>query len=268
MNIRLLGTGAADGIPGLFSDNQVSRYARENGGKDFRTRSAALVDGVLKIDLGPDTFCQLQRECLSARDWSGLVFTHSHEDHLAVSEIQYALYPFVEQDHLPFTIFGNATVLGLLRERYPHWPLDMVETRSFLTYTHGPYRITPVAATHTIGEDCHNLLIERRGKTILYATDTGVWPEETVSFLKHYRVNALIIECTDGFIPTTYHGHMDLETCVDTVNMLRKQGTLVEGARVVTTHHAHTGGARHCDLERVLCKHNMEPGYDGMFIEF
>ena len=101
MNIRLLGTGAADGIPGFFGNDMVSRYARENGGKDVRTRSAALIDGVLKIDFPPDTLTQVQRDLLDALDWTGLVFTHSDDDHFAVDELQYALFPFTDLDHLP-----------------------------------------------------------------------------------------------------------------------------------------------------------------------
>ena len=77
----LLGTGAADGIPGFYAKDRVSQYARTEGGKDVRTRSAALVDGALKIDLPPDTLVHLHQNRLDARDWSALLFTHSHEDH-------------------------------------------------------------------------------------------------------------------------------------------------------------------------------------------
>ncbi|HEY0868466.1 MAG TPA: MBL fold metallo-hydrolase [Fimbriimonas sp.] len=268
MNVRLLGTGAADGIPGLFSNDEVSRWARINGGKDIRTRSAALVDGHLKIDLGPDTFAQMQRFGLDGRDWSGLVFTHSHEDHFAVSEVQYALFPFVQKDHLEFPIYGNGVICGAIRARYPDWPMELVETRSFLTYHHGPYRITPVAANHIVGEDCQNLLIENKGKTLLYASDTGVYPDETFEFLESIHVDCLVIECTEGLLRSTYQGHLDIERCVKVVTRLREQGTLKDNSQVYTTHHAHTGGARHCDLERELGAFQIEPGFDGMLATF
>lgn len=268
MNIRLLGTGGADGIPGLFANNDVSNWAREHGGKDVRSRSAALVDGHLKIDLGPDTLSQMQRYGLRGTDWTALLFTHSHEDHVDPGEIQYALYPFVNCDHLEFTIYANTTICELIRARYPDWPMEIVETRSFLTYHHGPYRITPIAATHTQDEDCQNLIIERKGKTLLYATDSGIYREETYEFLKHIKVDCMIVECTEGFNTSKYYGHLDLKTCVQQVERLRNQGTVRPDTKVITTHHAHTGGARHCDLERVLPSYGMEPGYDGMFVEF
>jgi phosphoribosyl 1,2-cyclic phosphate phosphodiesterase len=267
MDIRLLGTGAADGIPGLFGNDEVSRYARENGGKDIRTRSAALIDGILKIDLPPDTLMQLQRDRLDALDWSALIFTHSDDDHLAIDELQYALFPFTDLDHLPFTIYANADVSGMIRERYPEWPFEIIETRSFESFQHGGYAITPIRARHITDEDCHNLIIQREGRTLLYATDTGIWPEETFEYLANFRLDLVVIECTDGLCTPEYHGHMGIKECVYVVNRLRGTGALTEEAKVYTTHHASRGQARHCDLERALRPHGIEPGYDGLLLE-
>jgi len=267
MIIRLLGTGAADGIPGFFGNDAVSRYARANGGKDIRTRTAALVDDVLKIDLPPDTLNQLQRDSLDAMDWTALIFTHSDDDHIAVNELQYALIPFTDLDHLPFIIYANKQVGDEIKARYPDWPMEIVETNSFTSFEHGSYRITPIKANHIIGEDCHNLLIQRDGKTLLYATDTGIWPSETVEFLKDYHLDLLVIECTDGFNESAYHGHLNIRTMSKMVENLRSYGVLTSASRVVTTHHGRSGDARHCDLELALAPYNIEPGFDGMIIE-
>jgi len=267
MNIRLLGTGAADGIPGFFGNDMVSRHARDNGGKDVRSRTAALVDGVLQIDFPPDTLSQLQRYALDAREWTAVLFTHSDDDHLAVNEFQYALIPFTEMDNLPYSIFANPHVCAEIRQRYPDWPMDLTETKSFEGFAHGPYMVMPVKATHIADEDCQNLIIQKDGKALLYATDTGIWPEETFAFLKHYRFDLLVIECTDGFTKSTYNGHLNIDGVLQTVARLRTDGILDGASRVVTTHHGHHGNARHCDLERVFLPHGIEPGYDGMLIE-
>ncbi len=267
MNIRLLGTGAADGIPGFFGDDAVSRYARANGGKDIRSRSAALIDGTLKIDFPPDTLNQIQRDSVDPLDWTGLVFTHSDDDHFAVNELQYALFPFTDLDHLPYTIFANWQICSEIRERYPDWPIELVETRSFVSFEHESYRITPVRATHIDEEDCQNLIIEKEGQSLLYATDTGIWPARTFKFLADYRLDLLVIECTNGFSDSSYKGHLNIEGVIHTVNELRNLGTLSETSKVVTTHHGRNGNARHCDLERVFAQHSIEPGFDGMVIE-
>ncbi len=267
MNIRLLGTGAADGIPGFFGDDMVSRYARANGGKDVRSRTAAIIDDGLKIDLPPETIVQLQQAGLDARDWTGLVFTHSDDDHIAVNELQYALYPFTELDHLPYTIYANAVVSREILDRYPDWPLEIMETKSFESFQHGRYLITPIRATHIEDEDCHNLIVQADGKTLLYATDTGIWPEETFEFLKRYPLDLLIIECSDGFVESTYKGHLNIEGVLSVISRLRATGVLTASSKVVTTHHSHHGNARHCDLEQTLQPHGIEPGFDGMLIE-
>lgn len=264
MRLRLLGSGAADGIPGLYSDTRVSHYARKHGGKDVRTRSGALLDGHLKIDLPPDTLAQLNRDGLDAQDWTAVVFTHSHEDHCAVEEIQYALYPFNEHEFAPYAIYGNTRVVARIQERYPDWPLEVHTTSSYVPFELLGYRITPFRANHTECEDCHNLVFERDGRTFIYATDTGIWHAGSWDFLKGVHADALVIECTEGVAPTGYYGHLDVEDCIGVVERLRAQGTLREGARVVTTHHAHQGDATHAELEALLNPHGIEPGYDGL----
>lgn len=263
MEVRLLGTGAADGIPGFFSDNRVSRYAREHGGKDVRTRSGALIDGHIKIDLPPDTFAQVVRDRLSPEDWSALIFTHSHDDHFALEEIQYGMFPFVDREYLPYPIFGNETVIYRLQDRYPGWPIEFHKTKSFCPFEHLGYRITPIHAHHLLEEDAQNLIFEK-DKTFLYATDTGIWGEESWQFLKSYRLDGMVIECAEGFASTAYYGHLDVDECIEVVERLRESGVLKPGAKVVTTHHSHSGDGTHAELEAALSPHGIEVGYDGM----
>lgn len=267
MNLRLLGTGAADGIPGFFSDDPVSGYARKVGGKETRTRTGALLDGIIKIDLPPDTYMQMLRDHVDFADWTALIFTHSDDDHLITAELQYAVIPFTQRDHLPFTVYANPTVCSLIHARYPDWPIELQETHSFVAFDHGPYRITPIRARHIDEEDCHNLIFERGGKTLLYGTDTGIWSEETFDFLQRFQLDLLVIECTDGDQPSTYHGHLNIDSCRGVVDRLRTQGTVRSDTRIVTTHHSWRGGLSHYQLEQRLAPFGIEPGYDGMILE-
>ncbi len=268
MTLRLLGTGAAEGIPAFLSSSRVSQHAREHGGKDVRTRCGALVDGCLKIDLPPDTLYHIHRDKLDTRDWTALLLTHSHADHFAIQELQYGVYPFNEMEYLCFSIYGNDACCAKLRAEYPDWPLEVVETKSFQPFQHGPFAITPIRANHLQEEDSQNFLIERGGKCLLYATDTGVWEEETWSFLEGSRLDALAIECTEGLSATDYWGHLSAEDCVMVVERLRKMGGLSKESRVVTTHHSHNGDATHAELEAYLNPRGIEVGYDGMDVEF
>lgn len=267
MKICLLGSGAADGIPAYYANTPVSQHARLHGGKDVRTRAAALIDDHIKVDLGPDTLCQLQREKLDMSDWSAIVFTHSHEDHICLSELQYAMYPFNEYEFAGFTIYGNQTICDLVHCRYPEWPFEVVRTCSFQPFRHAGFTITPIHANHKTDEDSQNLIFDDGSKVFLYATDTGVWFDETWEFLQAVRLDGMVIECTEGFARTGYAGHLDIPECLDVVTRLRKMGTLKPTARIVTTHHSHNGNATHIQLEAILLPEGIEPGFDGMVIE-
>ncbi len=139
MTIKLLGTGAADGVPPLFTENRLGSASFDPNSKDYRTRAAALIDDCLKIDLGPDTMAQNQRFRVDPLLWDAIIFTHSHEDHFTVSELQYALYPFNENLHTPYTVYANPTVSALIQFRYPDWPIDLVTTQLFETISWRPF---------------------------------------------------------------------------------------------------------------------------------
>lgn len=268
MTVQLLGTGAAEGIPAFLSNCRVCRYAREHGGKDVRTRCGALADGSFKIDLPPDTLAQMHRFGLDAKDWTCLYFTHSHADHFAIEEIQYGLFPFSQQDYLCFTIYGNETVCAKLAERYPNWPIDIVQTRSFETCRHGQFTFTPIRSRHLEDEDSQNVIIERGDKRVLYATDTGIWPDPTWEFLGSMRLDALVIECTEGTKGQDWWGHLSVNEVIEVVRRLKESGTLGSAAPVVTTHHSHNGSATHTELEEALNPHGIQVGYDGFVLEF
>lgn len=53
MKIRYLGTTAAEGWPALFCSCSVCTHAREQGGKNLRTRTQAILDGEMLLDFPP-----------------------------------------------------------------------------------------------------------------------------------------------------------------------------------------------------------------------
>lgn len=263
MELLLQGSGAADGIPALFADSEVSDYARQHGGPDRRSRSAALIDGHIRIDLGPDVWYQCASQNIRPSEWTSILFTHTHDDHFAIAELQLLLFPFCPETASPITLYGNEMAEQLLSERYAEWPFEFQVVRSFEPFALGDYKVTPFAAYHKLDEDSLNYLISKDGKTICYASDTGYWQEPTWEFLADQRIDALVIECTEGLHRTTYHGHMDLKECIAAVERLRTLGALHSTSAVMTTHHSHLGGLTHAGLTAALAPHQIEPGFDG-----
>lgn len=266
MELRLLGTGAADGIPAMFEDSRVSQVALSQGGRDVRSRTSALLDDVIKIDLPPDTWMQLARDGLTARSWECLIFTHSDRDHLAPAEIQYFLHPFTTHESMPFPIFANDTVATIIEHFYPDWPIEVHRTVSFQPFAFGDYTMTPIRATHTPGEDCHNYIFQHEGVSLLYATDTGWWSDETWEYLSQHQLDGFVIECTDGIRESTYLGHLNLNSCLQVVERLRTQGILRDNGVVVTTHHSHRGELTYGEFVDALSPHSMTAGYDGQVV--
>lgn len=263
-----MGTGGADGIPALFCDSRVDAYARRHRGKDIRSRAAAVVDDTLKIDLGPDTWSQCASLGLDPLDWTAVLFTHSDADHFAPDELMYALYPFNERDYAGFVVYANQFICGRVMEKYPEWPFDLVETESFRPFEHCHYRVTPVRAHHKLDEDAHNFVVQDGKSTLLYATDTGIWDPPTWEALAPFRLDCLVLECTEAFASTDYDGHLDVQEFLGVLERLRSMGTVHSGTQVVTTHHSHSGEATHAELEEFLAPHQVQVGYDGLVLEF
>ena len=268
MRLRLMGTGGADGVPGFYSDSKVSRYAREHKGRDIRTRAAAVVDDTLKIDLGPDTWHQTVRDGLDARDWTAILFTHSDADHFAPDELMYCLFPFNHMEYAGFTIYANGFICRRILEKFPEWPFELVMTKSFSPFVHGGYRITPVQAHHNPSEDSHNFVVQDGESTLLYGTDTGIWDEPTWEALRHFQLDCLVLECSEGLASTAYDGHLDAHEFLQVVARLREMGTVTEKTQVVTTHHSHNGEATHADLLKFFEPHGVVVGYDGLTLTF
>lgn len=264
MKFTMLGSGAADGIPAFYSETRVSQYAREHRGKDVRSRCAAIVDDVLKIDLGPDTWYQLMQCGLDARDWIAVLVTHSDDDHFSIDELQYAVYPFNDMEFFGFPIYANQFACRQIIERYPNWPFEVQVTKNFQTFEVAEYKITPVEANHKRDEDSHNFIIDDGRSVLLYATDTGYWFDTTWDYLQGIRLDALVLECSEGFNPTPYNGHLDAKEFLAVIDRLRRIGTVHDATKVVTTHHSHNGDGTHEELTEFFCPHKVQVGYDGL----
>ncbi len=267
MKIQLTGTGGADGIPGFFGTDRVSEYARANGGKDIRTRASAVIDDKIRIDFGPDTFGQCNQLGLNPSKWEQIVFTHSHDDHFAPKELQYLFPPFLPAEIKRPTVYGNRVILDGIKSAFSESiHLDTHLIKSFETSMLGDYKLTPIKAYHKLDEDSLNLIFEK-GKRFLYATDTGIYQEETWSFLSGNPVDACVIECSEGFAPSDYWGHLSCDELMRVVEKLHQIGCFNNETFICTTHHSHAGNGTHEELERYLNPYGIQVGFDGFIFE-
>ena len=87
MKIQYLGTAAAEGWPGIFCNCKVCKEALRRGGKDIRTRSQAVIDDKILIDLPPDTYLHMLTYGLDMPSIRTMLVTHSHQDHWYPEEL-------------------------------------------------------------------------------------------------------------------------------------------------------------------------------------
>src|SRR5690349_18730297 len=202
MNVMLLGTSGAEGWPGLFCRCEACGKARALGGRNIRTRSSALIDGVLKIDFPPDTLHHVIQYNLDLRCLRALLFTHAHDDHFSAPELQYLGRHFVPTPILePLPIYGPPDVIrrleyGLDLEMVP---VTLHTLRAWETAGVAGYRVTPILAQHDRSQVCYNYLItDEDDATLLYASDTGWYEEPTWEFLEGKRIDGIVVECAKG----------------------------------------------------------------------
>ncbi len=271
MQITLLGTGAAEGWPGLFCNCKVCSHARKKRGKNLRTRSSLMIDNCFKFDFPPDTLHHLFECNLDLRSLKAIFFTHSHDDHFAPKELQYTRDFFVTEPlPQPIPIYAPDDIILTLQTLLPvsQLPLTLHELHPRQTVNINGYQFIPFAAHHDPNIICLNYIVrDPYGITLLYASDTGWYPEETWNFLESETFDAMVVECTNGDIEGGYDRHLGISDVIRMKNRLEKSGSLLSGAVVTATHFSHQGGLNHEELENRLSQEGIFAAYDGYTIQ-
>lgn len=267
MEVHFLGTAAAEGWPALWCRCAHCAEARRRGGRDIRTRAGALVDGRIKIDLGPDTYMQALRDGVDLGAVEHLLVTHSHEDHFSPEELAMRAPPFGHGAEHELTIWAGEKPLHAARQVLkaygtPHISLRLV--RPFEPFQAGDARITPLLADHDPLETCLIYAIERQGKRLLWGHDTGIFPEETWRCLEGQApFDAVVLDCTNGPLPGK-RGHLGIEGVLEVKAEMLQRHLAHPATRFVATHFSHNGGLLQADLEERLGPEGVLVAYDGM----
>ena len=284
MKLQYLGTAAAEGVPALFCRCDFCRYARKAGGREIRTRSGALLDATIKIDFGPDSY---KHELDLGLDYSAIhsvLITHTHEDHLDVEDIAHrrptsAHFPEGEP---PMIVYGNEAVGEKLAHIHSPW-LAFQRVNSFQPVDVEGYRVTPLEAVHHINgadpsrwpvvhegrtygrwEETFFYLIEKDGKSLLYAHDTDEFTPADMEFLAGRRIDLISLDCTNGRLDLSYVGHMGATENRRMRERLLASGAADEHTVFVANHFSHNGLLPYDELQALLPDFLI--AYDGMTV--
>ena len=274
MKITFYGTAAGEGWPGVFCQCELCREARRLGGKNIRTRSQALINDDLLIDLPPDNQLHSLYYGLDLGRVRTLLFTHSHSDHCYPNDLELLREPYSHTYPGRRQVFGNAAVgraveaacgsLGGECERF-----DFHEAQADRAFETGGYTVLPLRASHMKTEDCLLYRIAQGGKAMLYAHDTGAFCDEMLERLaaEPGKLDLVTMDCTsqshrdDG-------GHMGLVNASEQREKLLRLGVADEHTIWIVNHFSHNGGWLHEELEAQARRRGFLASYDGMTVEF
>ncbi|MCQ2399369.1 MAG: MBL fold metallo-hydrolase, partial [Clostridia bacterium] len=245
MKLKYFGTAAAEGVPSMGCNRRVCENARKLGGKDVRFRTQALIDDGLLIDLPPDAYYFSIKFGVDYGKIHTVLISHGHPDHYYPTAIRFFKPPYVVNDRAtgkPLTVYAGKTVYDDVQaqiERYGGLKgrVEGVLVQPFLPFETEGYAVTPVPAFHDEASSPFLYRIEKDGKSILWAHDTGVLDEKTLNGIeKCGQVDLISLDCCGGFQTGWTDHHLSLDTAVKTFEELEKRGVITPNTVKIVNH--------------------------------
>ena len=272
MKLTYLGTAAAEGFPAVFCRCEHCIEARRLGGKNIRTRSQALINDDLLIDLPADTYHHFLTQGIEGDKIAYLLLTHSHSDHCYVEELGMRHGAFAHNMRAPVlkAWAGRGARDKIISSGEDITSVELQSIAPFETVTFGRYAVTALPARHYAGDEALFYIIREGEKTLLYARDTGYFYEEVFDFIEREGIvfDVLSMDCTNVDIPIPNEGgHMGIPNIEADVERLRSIGAVREHSRVVINHFSHNAVPLQHVLESRVAPLGYLVSYDGMEIE-
>ena len=270
MKITYWGTGAYEAIPAPFCACSICENARNQKGKEIRTRHCTTIDDLIQLDYSPDNLLQTLWYGLNVRDIRHLLITHGHYDHFDFWRLDVRRVPCASSDLPRLTVVGNPYVIEKIEhmEAFHQLKIDTIETKYYESIAiDASTVVTPLPANHAQEIGGGNLYhIARNNRQFLFAHDSGPLYEDVFRWLSGKQMDAVSLDCT-GVLCDGGPTHMNIASCGNTVRRLLEDGSLKSGSIQIYSHFSHCGGATHAQLEIESKPHEWTPAFDGMSIQ-
>lgn len=272
MKIKFLGTAAAEAFPAMFCDCENCRKAAALGGKNIRTRSQAIIDDDMLIDYPCDTYFHLVQNNINLLSIKHCLITHTHSDHFYPDDLSWLKYGY---SHPPknwhgLTVYGSEDIKKPLSEKTANDFLNCEVLSPFKTYKIGDYSVTPLKAKHGT-KNPYIYIICKENKALLYAHDTGIFPNETWKYLKNSGIcfDAVSFDCNEGAaMKISYDTHMCLGDNLKCRDMLFENNLADENTKFVLNHFSHNGkDVVYDDFSKIAESYGFLTSYDGFQLE-
>lgn len=272
MKLWYLGTSAAEGWPAPFCRCEACNRARHRGGKDIRTRSQALIDDKILIDLPGDTVNHANRFDLDLGAVNHLLITHSHNDHFSPFDLELRMEPYAHFTK-PLHVYCNETVYGIFTNALPKYATQYKEhihfhiIHAFDVFDIEDYHLEALRADHKPGEECLIYRITKGGVSLLYGHDTGYFPDDTWQFLWGKNHDIVSLDCT-YCLQSSAANHMGLPENILVRQRMLKQGMADESTKFVINHFTHNCADEngYAELAQTALAQGFFTSYDGFEI--
>ena len=269
MKLTYLGTAAAEGFPALFCHCPHCNEARNLGGKSIRTRSQALINDDLLIDLPADTYHHMLKNGIEGDAIRYLLITHGHQDHFYREELNLRGGAFAHDMRVPtLGLIASETLCKTLTP-CPQG-IKLLPIRAFEALALDGYRVTALPARHMPGGEALFYVIEG-DKPLLYAHDTGYFYEEVFTFIEKsgWVFDMISLDCTNIDLPIPDEGsHMGFPNIARLLDRLTKIGAVNESTVRYVNHFSHNARPLHPLLKEAAAAYGCLPSYDGCQVTF
>lgn len=274
MKLKYFGTAAAEGIPAVGCSCEVCSHARKFGERNVRFRTQALVDDAFLIDYPPDVVYYNYKFNLDYGKLKGCIISHSHGDHLDLSQLRLLSKGYVRNDRSePLHFFAGKDAYNKIKEitdtENMQGRADVTLIKPFEEFEFAGYKILPLPATHDESSTPLIFLIEKDGTKLLWAHDTGIFKDEVYQTLfSSGKIDAVSLDCCAGLLTGWRSHHLGLDTCREVFAMLEAECVLDEGSIKIVNHFSHNDKATYEDLVANCEEDGLVVSYNGMEIEF
>ena len=189
-------------------------------------------------------------------------------DHLMADKVIQMIHRLIKQKIVPSLKYEIQTI-PITQKEDSNTSAVLIEAGKEFTAA-GAYRILPLKANHDPASSPVIYAVESKGKRMLYAHDTGVFPEETFSAIASFgRFDFISFDCTGclGLGGDWRNGHMSLKTVKEVFARLCALGAADENTVKVLSHFSHNGGQTYDEMAAAE-EEGYIVAYDGLEMSF
>lgn len=274
MKLTYFGTAAYEGVPAIFCTCDTCRRARRAGGRNLRTRTQALINDDLLLDFPPDTVAHYLTYGYDFEKLAACLITHNHSDHLYPEDVEIAAPGYASAGHqvLPFYAgkAGCEHLAPFVARTQGGVTVTQIHAGEPFSIVDGRYTVLPLTANHRADASPVFYAIREGDTAMLYAHDTGAFPEENFPLLRDFgHLDLVSFDCTGCALGPEYRQHhMSMQVAAEMRDRLAALQVIDSRTICVLNHFSHNGGATYDDMLPLAEREGFLVSYDGMTLSF